>query len=58
MHRRTGEWEKGGQLLKVGVFTLVNPDEKHQYRRKADKPFKMICGVPKEFEWINCEAKA
>ena len=23
---------------------------KHQYRNKGDKPFKMICGVPKEFE--------
>ena len=38
-------------LLKAGDFALVNPDEKHQYRNKGDKPFKMICGVPKEFEW-------
>lgn len=36
--------------LKPGDFALVNPDEKHQYRNKGDKPFKMICGVPKEFE--------
>lgn len=43
--------EKGEmQELKVGDFALVNPDEKHQYRNKEDKPFKMICGVPKEFE--------
>jgi quercetin dioxygenase-like cupin family protein len=37
-------------LLKAGDFALVNPDEKHQYRNKGDVPFKMICGVPKEFE--------
>ena len=43
--------EKGEeQPLKAGDFALVNPDEKHQYRNKGDKPFKMICGVPKEFE--------
>ena len=36
--------------LKAGDFTLVNPDEKHQYRNKGDKPLKMICGVPKKFE--------
>ncbi len=36
--------------LKAGDFALVDPDEKHQYRNKGDKPFKMICGVPKEFE--------
>ena len=33
-----------------GQGALVNPSEKHQYRNKGDKPFKMICGVPKEFE--------
>jgi len=33
-----------------GEGALVYPDEKHQYRNKGDKPFKMICGVPKEFE--------
>jgi len=37
--------------LKAGDFALVNPDEKHQYRNKGDKPFKMICGAPKEFEY-------
>ena len=37
-------------VLKAGDFALVNPDEKHQYVNKGDKPFKMICGVPKEFE--------
>jgi len=43
--------ENGDELpLKAGDFALVNPDEKHQYRNKGDKPFKMICGVPKEFE--------
>ena len=43
--------EKGEeQPLKAGDFALVNPDEKHQYRNKGDQPFKMICGVPKEFE--------
>ena len=43
--------EKGEeQPLKAGDCALVNPDEKHQYRNKGDKPFKMICGVPKEFE--------
>jgi quercetin dioxygenase-like cupin family protein len=37
--------------LKTGDFALVNPNEKHQYKNKSsDKAFKMICGVPKEFE--------
>ena len=36
--------------LKPGNFALVKPDKKHQYRKKGDKPFKLICGVPKEFE--------
>jgi len=36
--------------LKAGDFALVDPSEKHQYRNKGDKPFKMICGVPREFE--------
>ena len=37
--------------IKAGDFALVNPDEKHQYRNtSAEKEFKMICGVPKEFE--------
>ena len=38
------------QPLKAGDFALVNPNEKHQYRNKGNEPFKMICGVPKEFE--------
>jgi quercetin dioxygenase-like cupin family protein len=38
------------QPLKAGDFALVNPDEKHQYRNKGDKPFKMLCEEPKEFE--------
>jgi len=43
--------EKGEELLlKAGDFTLVNPDEKHQYRNKGDKPFKMIFGIPEEYE--------
>ena len=43
--------EKGEeQPLKAGDFALVNPDEKLQYRNKGDVLFKMICGVPKEFE--------
>ncbi len=37
--------------LKSGDFALVHPNEMHQYRNvSADKPFVMICGVPKEFE--------
>jgi len=43
--------EEGEEIpLKAGDFALVNPSEMHQYRNKGDKPFKMICGVPKEFE--------
>ena len=43
--------EKGEeQPLKAGDFALVDPSEKHQYWNKGDKSFKMICGVPKEFE--------
>ncbi len=43
--------EKGEETpLQAGDFALVEPDEKHQYRNTGDKPFKMICGVPKEFE--------
>lgn len=38
------------QPLKAGDFALVNPSEKHHYRNKGDHPFKMFCGVPKEFE--------
>jgi len=35
--------------LKAEDFALVNPDEKHQYCNKGDKPFRMICGVLKDF---------
>jgi len=38
--------------LQAGDFALVNPSEKHQYRNKGDKPFKMICGVLKDGEVI------
>ena len=37
--------------LKTGDFALVSSREKHQYRNKGDKPFKMICGIPKEFDY-------
>jgi len=33
-----------------GNGALLNPSEKHQYLNKGDQTFKMICGVPKEFE--------
>jgi quercetin dioxygenase-like cupin family protein len=43
--------EKGEEKpLKAGDFALIMPDEKHYYRNMGDKPFKMICGVLKEFE--------
>jgi quercetin dioxygenase-like cupin family protein len=43
--------EKGEEFpLKPGNFALVEPDEKHQFFNRGNKPFKMICGVPKEFE--------
>jgi quercetin dioxygenase-like cupin family protein len=39
------------QPMKAGDFALVLPGEKHQYRNASlKKDFKMICGVPKEFE--------
>lgn len=39
------------QSVKAGDFALVLPGEKHQYRNGSpDRKFKMICGVPKEFE--------
>jgi quercetin dioxygenase-like cupin family protein len=39
------------QSLKEGDFALVYPNEKHQYSNKSsDRVFRMICGVPKEFE--------
>ena len=37
--------------VKKGDFVLVLPDEVHQYKnRSADKPFIMICGVPRDYE--------
>ena len=43
--------EAGEEIpLKAGDFALVDPSEKQQYRNKGEQPFKMICGVPKEFE--------
>jgi len=37
--------------LKAGAFEPVDTNEKHQYRSLSpDAPFRMICGVPKEFE--------
>jgi len=37
--------------VKKGDFILILPDEMHQYRNKSpDKPFVMICAVPKEYE--------
>jgi len=37
--------------VREGDFALVDPNERHQYRNNSpDKVFKMICGVPKEFE--------
>jgi hypothetical protein len=35
---------------KADDFALLHPENKHQYRNKGDKPFKINCGVPKEFE--------
>ena len=44
--------EKGEeQPIRAGDFALFMHDEKNQYcNTSKDKPFKMICGVPKEFE--------
>jgi hypothetical protein len=44
---------EAGELtpLKVGDFAPVFPYEKHKHRNTSpDKPFKMICGMSKEFE--------
>jgi len=48
--RCTGERSRGGDPPESPGFCPGNPDEKHQYPNKGDKPFTMICGVPKEFE--------
>lgn len=43
--------EKGDEtLIKTGDFTLIQPMEKHQYKNRGNKPFIMLCGLPKEFE--------
>ena len=37
--------------VKAGDFAMVKPGEKHQYRNSSSGTlFRMICGVPKEFE--------
>jgi len=37
--------------VKKGDFVLILPDEVHQYKNKStDKPFVLICAVPKEYE--------
>ncbi len=42
--------KNGSQPLKKGDFILIMPDEVHQYHNNSDKPFVMICAVPKEYE--------
>lgn len=45
----TGSGEE--RPVKQGDFVLVLPGEKHQYKNlSADKPFVMICAVPKDYE--------
>jgi len=42
---------KGEEIpVKEGDFALVEPNEMHQYRNMGKRLFKIICGVPKEFE--------
>jgi len=37
--------------ISTGDFAMVLPNEKHQYKNSSkDKPFVMICAVPKEYE--------
>ncbi len=37
--------------VKKGDYVLVMPDEVHQYKNtSSDKPFVLICVVPKEYE--------
>lgn len=40
----------GVQPVKQGNFVLILPNELHQYRNPSEKPFVMICAVPKEYE--------
>ena len=43
--------EKGKKSrLNKNDFALILPNEKHQYRNEGDKPFVMICAVPKAYE--------
>lgn len=43
--------EGRGTDVEAGCFAMVLPNERHQYRnRSADRPFVMICAVPKEYE--------
>ena len=44
--------EAGNQhILGENDFAFVKPGEKHQYKNvSCDKVFRMICGVPKEYE--------
>lgn len=53
--RSAGQLKGEETPLKAGDFALVNPAEKYQYRKKGDVPFKIICGVPKEFECSNSD---
>jgi len=39
------------KALRKGDFALVLPNEKHRYKNVSpDRPFVMICAVPKEYE--------
>ena len=43
--------EKGdAKKIGKGDFSLIDPDEKHQYRNSDDTPLVVICAVPKEYE--------
>lgn len=36
--------------IETGYFSLIMPDEKHQYLNKGDEDLVVICAVPKEKE--------
>lgn len=43
--------EEGNEhYLRKGDFSLILPNEKHQYKNTGDKDFVMICAVRKEYE--------
>ena len=43
--------DKAERPVGKGDFVLIMPDEMHQYKNKStDKPFVLICAVPKEYE--------